>query len=179
MAVPELRRVCKILIAGWGGTIMPTIKSDPRVGRGIVVIVTSDESVPPEAEAYLSGEYDLCICRVWDELIARVKREPPHAAIVDIDVVGDDQDEGLTAITQLRSLLPDGLLAVLTRSHSKGLRYKAIDATVDEYFVAPINFEEVRIVLGRALDKRRTEIEHRERLSSKAGQESYGEFIGT
>lgn len=157
---------------------MPSIKSDPRSLRCSVLIVTSDESVRPVAEACLSAEYDVCICRSWDEVIARVRRDPPHAVIVDIDVVGDHQDEGLTAITELRSLLPDVLLAVLTRSHSKGLRHKAIDATVDEYFVAPINFEEVRIVLGRALDKRRAEIEYRDRLSAKAGQESYGEFIG-
>jgi len=157
---------------------MPSIKSDPRAPRCSVLIVTSDESVRPEAEACLSDEYDLCICQAWDEVLVRVRRSPPQAVIVDIDVVGDDQDEGFRAITELRSLLPDGLLAVLTRSRSKGLRHKAIDATVDEYFVAPINFEEVRIVLARALDKRSAEIEYRDRLSAKAGQESYGEFIG-
>ena len=140
--------------------------------------MTTDESVGPEAEARLSAEYDLHILRTWDELTARVRKHPPHAVIVDIDVVGERPDEGLAATNELRSLLPDLLLAALTRSHSKALRHKAMDATVDEYFVAPINFEEVRIVLGRALEKRWAEIEYRERLSAKAEQTSYGELIG-
>ncbi len=157
---------------------MPSTISEHRPSRFSVIIVTTDESIRPEAEACLSAEYDLHILRTWDELTARVKKHPPHAVIVDIDVVGERPDEGLAATNELRSLLPDLLLAALTRSHSKALRHKAMDATVDEYFVAPINFEEVRIVLGRALEKRWAEIEYRERLSAKAEQTSYGELIG-
>jgi DNA-binding NtrC family response regulator len=74
--------------------------------------------------------------------------------------------------------VPELLLVALTRSNSKGLRYKAMDATVDEYFVAPINFEEVRIVLGRALEKRWAEIEYRNRQSAQAEQQSFAELIG-
>ena len=157
---------------------MPSTDSDHQPSRFSVIILTSDESVQPEAQACLAVEYDLSILRTWDELIARVRKHPPHAVIVDIDVVGERPDEALAAITDLRALVPDLLLAALTRSHSKGLRHKAIDATVDEYFVAPVNFEEVRIVLGRALDKRRAEVEYRDRLNAKAEQQSYGELIG-
>jgi len=157
---------------------LPSTDSDHQPSRFSIIIVTTDESVRPEAQACLSAEYDLSIFRTWDESIARVRKHPPHAVIVDIDVVGEHPDEALAAITDLRVLAPDLLLAALTRSRSKGLRHKAIDATVDEYFVAPIDFEEVRIVLGRALDKRCAEVEYRDRLNAKAGQQSYGGLIG-
>jgi len=157
---------------------MPGNNSEHRSSPFSIVIVTSDESIRPEAEACLSAEYDLSVLQTWDELLARVRKHPPHAVIVDIDVVGERPDEGLAASTELRSQLPDLLLAALTRSHSKGLRHKAMDATIDEYFIAPINFEEVRIVLGRALEKRWAEIEYRDRLNAKAEQQSYGELIG-
>jgi len=157
---------------------MPSTNSEHRPSRFSIVVVTTDESVRPEAEACLCAEYDLAIARTWEELSACVRRNPPDAVLVDIDVVGNHPDEGLRAASGLRTLVPDLLLAAFTRSHSKGLRHKAMDATIDEYFVAPINFEEVRIVLGRALEKRWAEIEYRDRLSAKTGPQSYGELIG-
>ena len=81
-------------------------------------------------------------------------------------MVGERPDEGLAATAELRSLLPDLLLAELTRSHSKALRHRPW-MHVDEYFVARIKFEEVRIVLGRALEKRWAEIEYRERQAPR------------
>ena len=154
-----------------------TTGEDPP-SRFSIVIVTNDELVRSEAEAYLSADYDLRILPTWNALIKRVKEDPPHAVLLDIDVVGERPDEGISTLTELRSLVPDLLLAALTRSRRKDLRYKAVDATVDEYFVAPINFDEVRIVLGRALEKRCAEIEHRDRLSAQAEQQSLAELIG-
>jgi DNA-binding NtrC family response regulator len=143
-----------------------------------MVIVTNDELVRPEAEAYLAADYDLHVLPSWEKLIAVVKKHPPDIVLLDIDVIGQHSDEGVSALSELRSLVPDLLLVALTRSNRKGLRYKAMDATVDEYFVAPINFEEIRIVMGRALEKRWAEIEYRNRLSTKAEQESFGGLIG-
>src|SRR5208282_681674 len=110
--------------------------------------------------------------------IAVVKKHPPDIVLLDIDLIGQHSDEGVSALSELRSLVPDLLLVALTRSNRKGLRYKAMDARVDEYFVAPINFEEIRIVLGRALEKRWAEIEYRNQLTAKAEQESFGGLIG-
>jgi DNA-binding NtrC family response regulator len=146
--------------------------------RFSVVIVTTDELVQPEAEAYLAANYDLRVLATWDELIALVKKQPPEAVLLDIDIIGERPQEGVSALSELRSLVPDVLLVALTRSNSKGLRYKAMDATVDEYFVAPVNFEEVRIVVGRALEKRWAEIEYRNRQSAQAEQTSFAELIG-
>jgi DNA-binding NtrC family response regulator len=66
----------------------------------------------------------------------------------------------------------------LTRSNSRNLRLKAVHADVDEYFVAPINFDEVRIVLGRALEKRAVAMEYRSRHSEEVEQQACGELIG-
>ena len=154
----------------------PTTQTSPS--RFGIVVVTTDELVRPEAEAYLAPGYDLRVLPGWDELMALVKKQPPDAVLLDIDVVGQHPDQGVSALGELRALLPDLLLVALTRSSRKGLRHQAMDATVDEYFVAPINFEEVRIVLGRALEKRWAEIEYRNRLGIQAEQESFAGLIG-
>jgi len=158
---------------------MPGTKTaDSRPSRFSIVVVTTDELVRPEAEAYLGADYDLRVLPSWEALIALVKKNPPDTVLLDIDIVGQHPDEGVSALSELRSLIPEVLLVALTRSTSKGLRYKAMDATVDEYFVAPINFEELRIVLGRALEKRWAEIEYRNRLDAKEERQSFAELIG-
>jgi DNA-binding NtrC family response regulator len=149
-----------------------------RSSRFTIVIVTTDALVEPEAETYLAVDHDVFLLPTWDELIRLVKKQPPDAVLLDIDIIGQRPDEGISALGELRMLAPDLVLVALTRSNRKGLRHKAVDANIDEYFVAPINFEEVRIVMDRALEKRSAEIDNRRRLSAKAEQESFAELIG-
>jgi DNA-binding NtrC family response regulator len=157
---------------------MPTTAAEMQARRFSIVMVTTDETVRPEAEACLATDYDFRILGTWNEFIAIVKKHPPHAVLLDIDVVGEQPDEGVSALSDLRSLVPELLLVALTRSSRKGLRYKAIDATVDEYFVAPIDFQELRIVLARALEKRAAEIDYHRELTTKIEQESFAELVG-
>jgi DNA-binding NtrC family response regulator len=146
--------------------------------RYSVVIVTTDELVRPEAETYLAADYDLRVLQSWDELMALIKAEPPDAIFLDIDTVGERSEDGISALAKLHSLGSDFVLVGLTRSNSRNLRLKAVASAVDEYFVAPINFEEVRIVLGRTLEKRTVEIEYRNRHSEEVEQHACGELIG-
>jgi DNA-binding NtrC family response regulator len=146
--------------------------------RYSVLIVTTDELVRPEAESCLASDYDLHLLQTWGELSAFLKKQPADAIMLDIDTVGERSEDGVAALSELRSLAPELVLVALTRSNNRNLRHQAIDAIVDEYFVAPINFEEVRIVLGRMLQKRAAEIEYRQRQSKEAEGESFTELIG-
>ena len=157
---------------------MPSSAAERQPSRFSIVLVTTEESVRPEAELHLAASYDLQIFGTWHELMQRVKKNPPDGILLDIDIVGEQPDEGVAALSELRTVVPEVLLVALTRYSRKGLRHKAIDATVDEYFVAPINFEELRIVLGRALEKRAAEIEYRRELTAKIEQESFAELVG-
>ena len=154
----------------------PSPRSD--AARFAVVIVTTDERVSPEAETYLAPDYDLRVLQTWDELLALIKREPADAIFLDIDTIGENSKDGIAALAELRALGPDLVLVGLTRSNSRNLRLQAVAATVDEYFVAPINFEEVRGVLRRALEKRTLEIECRQRQSEQTQQQSFCDLIG-
>ncbi len=147
--------------------------------RFAIVIVTTDERVHPEAEAYLAPEHDLSMLQTWEELTAFIRKHPPDAVLLDLDTIGDRSEDGITALGELRALGPDLVLVGLTRSNSHNLRLKAVAATVDEYFVAPVNFEEVRQVLNRALEKRALKIECRLRQGEPSEPESFCELIGS
>jgi two-component system response regulator PilR (NtrC family) len=134
--------------------------------------------VRPEAETYLAPDYDLRVLQTWDELMALMKKESPDAIFLDIDTVRERSEDGIAALAELRSMRPDLILAALTRSDSRNTRHKAIEAIVDEYFVAPIDFQEVLIVLNRALEKRVAEIEYRTEQEKESEQQSFLELVG-
>ena len=156
---------------------MRTVSPRAESARYAVVIVTTDERVRPEAEAHLA-DHDLLVLQTWDELKTSINESHPHAVLLDLDTVGDRSSDGIAALTELRGLGPDLVLVGLTRSNSHNLRLQAVAAAVDEYFVAPINFEEVQAVLQRALDKRALQIECRQRQGKQAERESFCELIG-
>jgi DNA-binding NtrC family response regulator len=134
--------------------------------------------VGPEATTYLAADYHLTLLQSWDEIVALVGKEVPDAIIVDLDTVGERSEDGIRALSELRALGPNLLLIGLTRSNSRSLRLKATGATADEYFVAPINFEEVHAVLTRALQKRALEIEWRQQQNERGQRESFCDLIG-
>jgi len=146
--------------------------------RFAVIIVTTDERVRPEAETYLAGEHDLFMLQTWDELTALISKHPPDAVLLDLETVGESRQDGIAALAELRALAPDLVLMGLTRSNSRNLHLQAVAAGVDEYFVAPINFEEVRDVLNRALEKRALKIECQQRQGEQIERESFCELIG-
>jgi DNA-binding NtrC family response regulator len=156
------------------------MRSDPAQSsssRFKVVIVTTDASVRPEAETCLTPGYELVMLQVWDELVRLVEKHPPDAVFLDLDTIGETSKDGIAALAELRSLGPDMVLIGLTRSSSWNLRLKAVEAAVDEYFIAPIDFHELQIVLARALEKRVLEIECR-RQTQTTGEQSFCELIG-
>src|SRR5271169_1728704 len=149
------------------------------IARFAVVIVTTDERVRPEAETYLAGEHDQFLLQTWDELTALMKKHRPDAVLLDLDTVGERSQDGINALGELRALAPDLVLVGLTRSNSRNLRLQAVAATVDEYFVAPIDFEEVRGVLNRVLENRALKIECQRRQGDQIERESFCELIGS
>ncbi len=156
----------------------PNSRTETEADRFTIAIVTTDERVGPEATTYLADAYNLCLLETWDELTALIHKRPPEAVLLDLDTVGERSEDGITALTELRALAPDLVLVGLTRSNSHNLRLKAVGATVDEYFVAPIDFAEVRDVLNRALQKRALKIECRQRDGEQAERESFFDLIG-
>ncbi|HVP43617.1 MAG TPA: sigma-54 dependent transcriptional regulator [Terriglobales bacterium] len=149
----------------------------PTVNQS-VVIFTTDTLVPPEAEQYLAPHFETMCLDSWDGTAVALERLAPNALLLDIDTVGESTNDGLRAVQQARELLPDIVLFALTRSGSRHLRLKAEQAGADEYFVAPLDFRELRIVLRRALDKRTDELENRRVQEEIASKQTFCELIG-
>ena len=124
-----------------------------------IVVATSDESALPDFEQYLAPVFHTTILSASSELDSHLGRA--HALLLDLELEGTATQEGLALLKAVRQQFPDLVVVTMTRSEARSVRQKAVTLGTDEFFVAPIDFNELQIILGRALEKRQTELENR------------------
>ncbi len=143
-----------------------------------IAIVTTDESVMPDVEQFLAPTFNTTFLSNPDDILPLLTQVPLDAIILDVDTVAGSTAQGLEVLHELRGMSADFVLVALTRSHSHSLRRRATESGADDFFVAPVDFDELRLVLERALDLRNIEIENR-RMREQIGQKySFCELIG-
>jgi DNA-binding NtrC family response regulator len=143
-----------------------------------IAIVTTDESVLPDVEQFLAPAFDTRFLQSKGEILPLLHQVPLDALIVDIDTAGEDTEDGLAVLRDLRCINHDFVLVALTRTRSRQVRLKAGEVGADEFFVAPVDFQELRIVLERALERRSMEIENRRLREQLSQKYSFCELIG-
>jgi DNA-binding NtrC family response regulator len=144
-----------------------------------VVVATRDEGVLAGAQEALRPDLELVSAATGDEAAALLRRRPVDAVLVDLDTLGANTEESLAALRALRSLSPDLVLVAVTRSSSHSLRLQAIDASADAYFAAPLDLQELRLVLRHLLRRRAAEVENRLAQEQEAAQYSFCDLVGT
>ena len=130
-------------------TPTPTSAADARR----IAVVTTDEPALPDVEKFLAPAFHVHYLTTRDEILALMSRTPLDAILLDLDTLGDSTDQGLEALAELGRISEDLVLVAMTRSHSRSVRLKAEEVGADEFFLAPVDFQEMRIVLERALDR--------------------------
>jgi DNA-binding NtrC family response regulator len=149
---------------------------DTNVRRILLVTTDADalsefrQVLPPSLETVLVGDV-----KGMSKALAQKRID---AAILDLDVIGETINDACTALHELRSSANDLVIVALTRSRARTIRLKAEEAGADEFFLAPIEAQELRIVLERAISKREIEIEDRALREQVAGKYIFGELIG-
>jgi two-component system response regulator PilR (NtrC family) len=143
-----------------------------------IAIVTTDESALPDVEKFLAPNFNTTFLNNPDDILPLLTQVPLDAIILDVDTVAGSTAQGLEVLQELRGMSEAFVLVALTRSHSRSVRMKASEVGADEFFIAPVNFDELRIVLERALDRRNIEIENRRLREQIVQKYSFCELIG-
>jgi DNA-binding NtrC family response regulator len=146
--------------------------------RKRVAVITADRSVLPDAQASLEGHFETVLLSDYAAILDFMTRTRTDALLIDIDTQGPDPHEGIRVIEELRRVAPDLVLIALTRSVARGVRKRALDAGAEMCFAAPINFEELRVVLARQLDRRGNQIEARRKQEHLHGRTSFCDMVG-
>jgi len=149
----------------------------PHVAPRIIVI-TADEALIPSLEESLVSVFHTTVLNPSEPVLAILAETPVEAALVDLDAGDGSTHLGLDIVQQLRGFDPTLVVFALTRSRSKLIRTNTQAAGANEFFIAPVDFSQLQVVLQHALEKRRRAIDRRELQEKAASGHSFCGLIG-
>src|SRR4051794_21768246 len=143
-----------------------------------IAFVTTDETALPSIDEHLVPVFHTTLLQEAAAAQPLPSSVGLDAIILDLESGGNPTSAGLQALRQLRTTNPDVVLVALSRSQSHTVRAKAENYGADDFFVAPLDFHELQVVLLRAIRVRALEIESRQFADKVSEKTQFCEIIG-
>jgi DNA-binding NtrC family response regulator len=157
-------------------TLLP--ETGPKSERNSLVVITDDPEILPELRRQLGDAFEISVATNENEIKSALERPALHAILFNLDAIGEAPRDGLEVIEEIRKIRDDVVLAAFTRSNQRTIPLKASQAGTDEFFLFPINYHELKIVLSRAIEKRALELEGRRLLQQVENKTIFYGLLG-
>lgn len=146
--------------------------------RYLLAVITDEVDFYPDVHRHLGSEFRTILSSTEDE-IKKILEEPElHAVLFNLDCIVGGPADGLEVLEEMRRIRDDVVFAVFTRSVQRTIPLKASQAGADEFFLFPLNYEELKIVLTRAIEKRALELEGRRVILQAESKTAFNGLVG-
>jgi DNA-binding NtrC family response regulator len=146
--------------------------------RYSIAVITDDAALFPEIRNQLGRRFRISLAINEDEIKTALERADLHAVLFDLDAIGDGPADGVEVLSHVRPIRDDIVLVAFTRTTSRTIPLKASQAGADEFFLFPLNYSELEIVLNRAIEKRALELEGRRMVQQAESKAVFFGLIG-
>lgn len=143
-----------------------------------IAVITVEETVFPEIRQHLGPAFQTALANTETQIKHLIDDPQLHAILFDLDSVGVGASDSLDVLKEMRQLRADLVIVAMTRSTDRTVPAKASRAGADEFFLTPLNFPELQIVLIRAIQKRAMEIEGRRMIEQVENKSAFCGLIG-
>ncbi len=149
------------------------------VERYSLAVITDDTEPFPEIRKHLGSEFRTCLATTENEIKTVLELSGLHAILFNLDCIGDGPADGLDVLAEIRKIREDVVLVASTKTNNRSIPLKASQAGADEFFLFPINYNELKIVLLRAIEKRALELEGRRLIQQVESRAAFYGLIGS
>ena len=156
---------------------MPDAATNPE--RYSLAVITDDSEPYPEIRKELGGDFRTSLATTEDEIKSALEQSGLHAMLFDLDCIGDGPHDGLDVLGEIRKIRDDIVLIAFTRTNNRSIPLKASQAGADEFFLFPLKFDELKIVLLRAIEKRALELEGRRVIEQVESGTAFHGLVGS
>ncbi len=150
-----------------------------RPERYSLAVITDDKELYPEIRKHLGGQLHTSLATTEDEIKSVLEQPDLHAVLFHLDCVGNGPSDGLDVLEEIRKIREDVVLLAFTKSSSRTIPLRASQAGADEFFLYPLNFDELKIVLNRAIEKRALELEGRRAIQQVESKSAFCGLVGS
>lgn len=155
---------------------MPEAATSPE--RYSLAVITDAEEIYPELRRDLGNALRTSLATNEEEIKNLLEQHDLHAILFDLDCIGDGASDGLDVLEEIRKIRDDIVIAAFTRTNNRSIPLKASEAGADEFFLFPLNHDELKIVLIRAIEKRALELEGRRVIQQAESKAAFYGLVG-
>ena len=137
-----------------------------------LLIVDDDEDLRTQMRWALADDYEVLLAADRPGALEMLRSQRPPVVTLDLGLPPDagGASEGLAALAQIERLADPPKVVVITGRAERDYALKAVDQGAYDYFCKPIQVEELKVILRRALNLHQLEEENRERQRRDQGQ---------
>ena len=146
--------------------------------RDQIAIITAESSTFPDMQQFLAPTFTARLAQTEKNIQEAVDDPELSAILMDLDNTGADTSDALRLLRDIREARNDLVLVAITRSNSRSLPLKASQAGADDFFLAPLDFQELQIVLARAIEKRSLQLQGQRLVEQAENKNAFCGVIG-
>jgi len=145
-----------------------------------LLIVDDDEDLRRQMRWALADEYEVLLAGDRLAAIDTVRAHRPSVVTLDLGLPPDAQGaaEGFATLMQIQQLEDPPKVVVITGREERDYALRAVDQGAYDYFCKPIQAEELKVVLRRALYLQRIEQENRD-MQRRTTRRGFEDMLGT
>jgi len=129
-----------------------------------LLVIDDDEDLRSQMRWALTDEFAIALAGSREEAIEKARAEPPAVVTLDLGLPPHPGgvEEGFATLDALRAADAGVKVVVITGREDRAHALRAVDQGAYDFFVKPIDVEELKVVLRRALKLHALERENRE-----------------
>jgi two-component system, NtrC family, response regulator len=145
-----------------------------------LLVVEDDESIRTQLKYALRDEYALLFAGSRGEALAALREGPPDLISLDLGLPPspDTAEEGLQALEEILRLVPGTKVMVVTGNGDRENALRAIRLGAFDYYAKPIELEEFKVILRRAVRLGKIERETETWLRGQEDAIRFEEILG-
>ena len=129
-----------------------------------LLVVDDDEDLRTQMRWALADEFDVVLAGERGEALETLRTEHPAVVTLDLGLPPHPAgvEEGFAALEEIQALEPAAKVIVITGREERKHALHAVEVGAYDFFVKPIDVDELKVVLRRALRLHALEAENRE-----------------
>ncbi|MCX6830954.1 MAG: PEP-CTERM-box response regulator transcription factor [candidate division Zixibacteria bacterium] len=148
--------------------------------RTTILIVDDEEGIRSQLTLALEDLYQIITAATPDEALTQASEQRPQVILLDIALSPySGSQEGLEILPQLLEIDPRAKVIMVTGNDERQNALTAVGAGAFDFYVNPINLDELKVIVNRAVYLRKLEIENRQMASALKQHKGFPNIIGT
>ena len=153
---------------------------DTQPPRPKLLIVEDEDSIRSQMKWALAQDYEVFLAEDRAHALEIVRRERPAIVTLDLGLPPRPREveEGFLTLSDILEEATGAKVVIISGRGEKQHALRAVGQGAYDFFCKPIQIEELKVILRRAAEIHRLQVEHRE-LERRLQSEPVGEMLGT